>query len=630
MTMPLDRVTELRASVEAARETTAAAKIAAAEARAIANTAPKAEKVAAARAAAEAKQIATDSAADLRRLEKLLAAAERDADKAAKAALAAASAVQDVEEPAEEIDWARLAEEFVPVARETVACVDGAWGAFDGSRWDFSANRGPALARRVASGFFRFRPGAEGIALRKLGNGPETLLRFAQLELTRDAGEFNHRARTAHLFNVANGTLDLRTGKLRKPRASDLLTFWTDIKLNPKADAARIQAAFALNLGGDLEQLACLQRTTGYMMTGERREKTATFLLGNEKKRGENGDNGKTVFMESVRRVLGNAAGGIKPSLITDNGHKRGASEHDGGLVPLARVRAAIGAEFGRSDVMDEDTFKRITGGDTIQARGVGAAESINFICVAKLVFTTNYLPLIPSRDAAMIGRILPFPFFVRFRKHAGEPGDGPVANPALVDWLETDAGKEAMLLWMAQGAKAWYQQGINPPASLIALRDAHMARHDTWAPFVTDYLVEDDEGEISVAALKVLAEEFRGAPFRSQAEEGAFLRDLEGRGAETFHRGGRAYRRGFCLSDLSARVLAERDLGKLVPAQVVRLETYEIKEPYKTAPVRVQRGDLMGAWLEFVQANEAKLVANGADTEWLTVPGWGQMRRVR
>ncbi len=627
----METIENLRSEVVAARKKAEKAAIAHARAKAEADATPKSqvdEKASKAAKAAKAKAAATAANAEVRKLEAKLDRTERKAEKdaeKAKDALDAASAAQDaLSSMPQDLDWVRLGEEFADHASGEVACVDGAWRAYDLGRWEAGISRGHTVALHYARMFYRDMGGEIGIELRRMSNAPETILRYAQIHLTRSADEFNPR-RSAHLINVGDGkTLNLKTLELQAPSSGDMLTFRTPIRFNPEADVERIRDGFAKNLGGDLDQLACLARACGYSMTGERNEKAAFFLLGNEKRRGENGDNGKTLFMESARRVLGNAAGGVKPSLIVDSGHKRGANDHDGAMIPLSKVRAAIGAEFGRNDVMDEDTFKRITGGDTIQARGVGAAESIEFICRAKLFFTTNYLPMVVSRDRAMTDRIVPFPFFVRFRK-PGEAGDGPVADPKFADWLESEEGQEAMLLWMAQGARDWYQQGLNLPASLIALRDEHLAKHDIWAPFVRDYLIGDADGVVSVSILKGLAEEFLGRPLRNQGEENAFLRDLEGRGADIEHRGGKAYRRGFSLSKTAEDFLIRR--GTKLPGQVIRRDQFEIFEAGRPVPVRrVLKGDLMGAWLEFVAAHEADLVAGA---EFTTVPGWGKIRRV-
>lgn len=145
------------------------------------------------------------------------------------------------------------------------------------------------------------------------------------------------------------------------------------------------------------------------------------------------------------------------------------------------------------------------------------------------------------------------------------------------------------------------------------------------WAPFVRDYLVGDEDGEISVAALKVLAEEFRGAPFRTQSEENSILRDLEGRGAEIEHRGGKAYRRGFSLSKIAEHALAMRSFK--LPGRVLRRDQFEVVEPGRPVPVRlVAKGDLIGAWVVYFQAHEDELVIGG---EYLNVQGWGKIRRV-
>ena len=104
------------------------------------------------------------------------------------------------------------------------------------------------------------------------------------------------------LFNVANGTLDLRTGKLRPHRPEDMLT-----NLSPAewrgldAKAERFEKFLFEAMDGDQEKIDFLQRAAGYTLSGDMREQVFLFLHGPEAA-------GKGTFVRAMADVMGTYA----------------------------------------------------------------------------------------------------------------------------------------------------------------------------------------------------------------------------------------------------------------------------------------------------------------------------------
>src|SRR5262249_55864879 len=105
----------------------------------------------------------------------------------------------------------------------------------------------------------------------------------------------------AFLFNVRNGTLDLRTGELRRHQREDLLTRIAPVEYNPAAKCPRwlqfLSEVFAPH--PDIPDF--LQRAVGYSLTADIREECLFLCIGT-------GRNGKGVFLKTACDVLGDYA----------------------------------------------------------------------------------------------------------------------------------------------------------------------------------------------------------------------------------------------------------------------------------------------------------------------------------
>jgi putative DNA primase/helicase len=100
------------------------------------------------------------------------------------------------------------------------------------------------------------------------------------------------------LLGVANGVVDLRTGKLRPGTQADGLTMHTDVMFDPNAECPRWERFVAEIFNNDEGLINYIWRAAGYSLTGDTREQCHFLCWGS-------GWNGKTTFQRVQRELLG-------------------------------------------------------------------------------------------------------------------------------------------------------------------------------------------------------------------------------------------------------------------------------------------------------------------------------------
>ncbi len=185
------------------------------------------------------------------------------------------------------------------------------WERYDGKRWVRDAScKLYALAKRYAEKQWREITAMLAKADRETAtalvafgrrtasaNGLRDLLTVARSEPNIPIAPDVHD-RDPFLFNVENGTIDLRTGELRPHRRDDMLTKLAPVKFNPDADCPLWRASLKRNMAGNDRLIAFLRRLVGYSMTGLAREHVLAFLYGT-------GANGKSLFLNALLALFG-------------------------------------------------------------------------------------------------------------------------------------------------------------------------------------------------------------------------------------------------------------------------------------------------------------------------------------
>ena len=161
------------------------------------------------------------------------------------------------------------------------------------------------------------------------------------------------------LFNVANGTIDLRTGKLGPHRREHLITKLAPVSYDPKATCPR-WIRFLREVFEDNPQLAeFVRRAAGYSLTGSTRERCLFFLWGS-------GCNGKSTLVSTLQHVSGDYATSITSEMLMI---RRGES-HPTEICDLAGRRMAVASETEDGRRLAESLVKQLTGGvDRLKGR---------------------------------------------------------------------------------------------------------------------------------------------------------------------------------------------------------------------------------------------------------------------
>lgn len=274
--------------------------------------------------------------------------------------------------------------------------------------------------------------------------------------------------RDTWLLNCLNGTIDLRTGELRPHRREDLITKVVPVAFSPMAECRSWRVFLERIMGGSDDLITFLRRAVGYALTGSTSERCIFILHGT-------GKNGKSVFIEAVRMLLGDGYAARTPTqtLMTKRGD---AIPNDVARLKGARFVSASETAEGRT--LDEAAVKDMTGGDRVAARFM-RAEWFEYAPQFKLFLSTNHKPRISGRDDAIWDRIRLIPFNVRIPEHERRPMDELLAD--------FRAELPGILEWAVKGCLEWQREGLGAPVEVIEATTAYKDEMDTLGDFIEE-----------------------------------------------------------------------------------------------------------------------------------------------
>src|SRR5829696_3420834 len=159
------------------------------------------------------------------------------------------------------------------------------------------------------------------------------------------------------LLNVLNGTIDLRSGKLREHRREDLITRVAPVEYDPDTNVPAWETFLERVLPGE-ELRAFVQRALGYSATGDTSEQCMFINHGG-------GAKGKSTFQEALSAALGEYAMRTPTEMLL--ARRADGVPNDVARLKGARFVSASETEEGRR--LAESRIKDLTGQDTITAR---------------------------------------------------------------------------------------------------------------------------------------------------------------------------------------------------------------------------------------------------------------------
>jgi putative DNA primase/helicase len=299
-----------------------------------------------------------------------------------------------------------------------------------------------------------------------------------EIEIVTTADEYD---RDQWLFNVKNGTIDLRTGELREHRREDLITKIAPAEFNPAGERPRLWEKFLAEIfKSDCALMDFVQRACGYALTGSVGEQKLFFLHGS-------GANGKTTFLETLMYVMGDYARRIAPSLLF--AHSR--DMHPTGLADLKGSRLAVTTEVEFGKRLAEAAVKELTGGDRLTARRM-RQDSFEFEPTHKVFMCGNHLPIIRGADHAIWRRIVLIPFNVTIPEERQDKN--------LTGKLRAEA--TGILNWLVTGCLEWQKNGLGESSDVTAATSAYRSDMDALGIFLRDRCVLTPNAQTTLADL--------------------------------------------------------------------------------------------------------------------------------
>jgi putative DNA primase/helicase len=227
-------------------------------------------------------------------------------------------------------------------------------------------------------------------------------------------------------LNVANGILDLDTGKLQEHDPEFRSPIQVAAAYDPKARCPAIDRFVGEVVAEEVR--AVVVELVGYLLTPDNSLQVALMLLGE-------GANGKSTMIRLLVALLGEH--NVSAVALHRLDEDRFATAELYGK--LANVFADLDSRALRSSSI----FKAITGGDAITAERK-FRDTFTFIPYARLVFSANEPPPTPDSSDAFFRRWLILPFERNFAGHEDRQVLGRLTTPAELSGL-LNLGLEAL-----------------------------------------------------------------------------------------------------------------------------------------------------------------------------------------
>lgn len=368
------------------------------------------------------------------------------------------------------------------------------------------------------------------------------------------------------VLNTPGGVVDLRTGRLLAPDPARLMLKSTAVA--PATGGCPVFMRF-LNqaLNGDQEVIAYLQKWCGYTLTGSVKEQIFTFFIGA-------GGTGKGTFLGMILKILNSYAISVPAEVFEEKKRDRHPTE----IARMAGARFAVAAEFDPSHYWSEMQFKHVSGGDMMSGRFMHK-DFFDFMPKFNPAASGNSAPKLARIDTAIARRIIMISFNVMAKDQPGGV-DVNLSQKLAAEWPQ-------ILNWMVDGCLAWQRDGLNPPASMLALGKTYAEDHDPLTVFLDECCVVDQGTPVRPSRV-TLAELFR--QFRMFASDGnfragirsTFKDDLVSRGLEA-----RKFNDGVNIIGLRLKNPADRTFGVvdggISPGNAGPAPIYNLKSPNAT-----------------------------------------------
>ncbi len=274
---------------------------------------------------------------------------------------------------------------------------------------------------------------------------------------------------------VENGILYWRTGNLKPWDSNYLTTIQLPVKWDENVECPEWEKALEEWLP-DKETRRFIQEYVGLCLIPDTSFRTAVFLYGS-------GANGKSIFLEGVKMLFGNALVSIPLHRLADRFEVANLQNK------LVNICGDIDARY----LADTGMLKALISGDTLRGE-FKHGKSFDFIPVCRLMFSANVLPRVGDKTAAWYSRWK----FIEF------PRTFPVNASYKIHLLEAfEKEKSGILRWAVEGLRRLKECNTFTTSQTMEIAaKSYREANDSVAAFISQCLVKsDDEKAYATAA---------------------------------------------------------------------------------------------------------------------------------
>lgn len=284
-------------------------------------------------------------------------------------------------------------------------------------------------------------------------------------------------------LGVQNGVVELSEAPVvhRDGTAADMITrqagcAFDALALCPTWDT------FLERVQPDPEVRLWLRRWVGYCLTGRTDQQFFTVFHGL-------GANGKSVFAETIKKLLGSYA--VSADFGTFTAKDKGSDAIRNDLARLDKVRLVVASEGPEGARLDEDLVKKITGGDEITARFLHR-EFFSFRPRFKLLLVTNHRPSISGSDHGIWRRVVLVPWLVTIPREE--------QDRRLAERLEDEMA--GIFNWALAGLDEYLALGLDLPRGIAAANAEYRQDSDVVGLWIEDACLLDPTGRATTGEL--------------------------------------------------------------------------------------------------------------------------------
>lgn len=350
----------------------------------------------------------------------------------------------------------------------------GGWLVWDGRRWvkddtHAAVELAKAMGKQMLREAVDLDADDKGRACRwalktQMARGVRDCLSLALAEptLAMRADDFNTQP---YSLNCENGTLDLRTGKLREHRPDDLLTQLAPVVFDAEAKAPVFRKFLHRIFREHPAVEAYVQRAIGYAAFGITSEQCLFVMHGA-------GANGKSTLVDVVSAALGDYAGKTDPELLIASRN----GSHPTGVADLFGLRFAACSESNQGREFDEQRLKDLTGECRLKARYM-RQDFFEFDATHTLFLATNHRPRVRGTELGTWRRMKLIPFTETI---TDDERDTEIGEKLLAEL-------SGVLAWIVAGGVEWYKNGLNDPPEVMAAVEEYRQAEDVLGRWIDE-----------------------------------------------------------------------------------------------------------------------------------------------